>query len=322
MLEDDYDEDPLSYAYNVKEADNVVSEETSEISVQQDSDSDYIIDECDVKIIRKSKSDDKISNIWSSTKSSDGLGTQMVSIEESLHLSMDKGSHLILGPFGARRTCYHYRPQVKRCVTSLFRTSLKKVLPSSFYCVKKQQPPSSDSSSSSFECQQLLPDNKTWSARKSSPSKRYGFSRTNHSHTLSKTCSKIDRSVPSRFGCLVHKKNVEWRASVHPCTYERILWRLPSSLWRQLALCLMHFEDDDALRLLTPVMYSLRQLSGLSESHMVYSASQDSYGVSESTWQDLVMALCMCCVLAFMFRVYEGMLSCVELVLNWILWWL
>lgn len=327
VFEDDYDEDPRFFANGVRETVGTISgEKLSETPEIEEANDRYIVSDNGEENSQGMEESigggpsDK-DNAGSAPKLKDGPVAQRVGTEESLHLSMDKGSRLILGPFGARRTCYHYRPQVKRCVTSLFRTPLRKVLPGSFCCVNKQQASYPNSSSISRVCKQSQPDHKKLYPRKSSCNKRFCISRTCHSHTSIKAHSRmLEGSVPHRFSCLMRKKNIHWKVSVHPHTYERILWRLPSSLWKQLELCLTHFEDDDALHFLTPVMYSLRRFSGLTGSRMVYSLSQDSYGVSERAWEDLVMALCMCCVLVFMYRVYGGVHDCVTGVLDWISW--
>ncbi|KAG7155446.1 kinesin-like protein KIF3B isoform X2 [Homarus americanus] len=328
VFEDDYDEDPRFFGSGIGETvgsdvgkmlpKRQVAKKVNDSHTESDdaTRNSQVVESC----IKKGYSciQDEVST---PEKSRSGSVAQLVSIEESLHLSMDKGSCLILGPFGARRTCYHYRPQVKRCVTSLFRTPLRKVLSSTFCCVNKQQASCPNSSSTNLVCQKTQPDYKRWCLRKSSSSKRYCLGRTCHSHTSMKSHSKmLERNVPYRFSCLLRKKNIQWKASMHPCTYERILWRLPSSLWKQLELCLIHFEDDNALQFLTPVMYSLRRFSGFPGSRMVYSLSRDSYGVSERAWEDLVMALCLCCVLAFICRVYAGVCGCVTETLDWISW--
>nr|XP_045581612.1 kinesin-like protein KIF3B isoform X1 [Procambarus clarkii]XP_045581613.1 kinesin-like protein KIF3B isoform X2 [Procambarus clarkii]XP_045581614.1 kinesin-like protein KIF3B isoform X1 [Procambarus clarkii] len=326
VFEDDYDEDPRFFGKIARKTVESVIDEDVPKKLENKKISNECVESKIVDIVSQSvdKNNEKghncLTNYSTPRELKRGSEAQLVSIEESLHLSMDKGSSLIFGPFGARRTCYHYRPQVKRCVTSLFKTPLRKVLPGSLSCVCKQQASFLDSSSTSLVCQKTQPDHKRSYPRKSL-SKMHYFGRTYHSHTSIKVNSRMfEGNIAHRFSCLMRKKNIEWKTSMHPCTYERILWRLPSSLWKQLQLCLIDFEDDDALHFLTPVMYSLRRFSGLSGSRMVYSLSRDSYGVSERAWEDLVMALCLCCVLVFICRVYGGVRGCVTEVLDWISW--
>ena len=97
------------------------------------------------------------------------------------------------------------------------------------------------------------------------------------------------------------------RDTLPPRSYERVLWRLTPHLWRRLELCLAQRGDTDTLSVLTPVMYSLRRLRGMAPGRLVYSPSGDSYGDTEREREDLVCAVCICCVALFLCRVWEGM---------------
>lgn len=132
VFEDDYDEDPRYFGKGVGET--VVSgscKVTPKKSVTQKGEGAVVNKISHIREEGLENGHNCIENNSSPKKLISGSEAQLVGIEESLHLSMDNGSCLIFGPFGARRTCYHYRPQVKRCVTSLFKTYLRKVLPGS-----------------------------------------------------------------------------------------------------------------------------------------------------------------------------------------------
>lgn len=314
VFEDDYDEDPRYFGKGVGET--VVSgscKVTPKKSVTQKGEGAVVNKISHIREEGLENGHNCIENNSSPKKLISGSEAQLVGIEESLHLSMDNGSCLIFGPFGARRTCYHYRPQVKRCVTSLFKTYLRKVLPGSSCRNCKQLASYPYSLSTNLVCQKKTHHKKCY-PRKSLSHKRYYLR-----HTSTRTHSQMfEGNIPCAFSSLIRRENIEWKASMHPFTYERILWRLPSSLWKQLELCLIDFEDDNALHFVTPVMYSLRRYNGLSRSRMVYSLSRDSYGVSERAWEDLVMAMCLCCILVFICRVYGGVHGCVTEILDWI----
>lgn len=320
MVQDDYDEDPGFYSTTMQARIQRVS---SRIQLVEDNaeKTEEIFESCNHSFIGSESDLSRVSS--SSEKWKAFPEAQLLDIEESSEYNSKKGTRIILGPFGARRTCYHYRPQVKRCVTSPFyRTSFRKVLLSyNNCCNEKQQINCPRSSSVSLVCcEQIQPIYRRWCPKLPYASKKCCLHQFCHHHFSTKSTSRVQvGSVTHRFSYLTRKKKIEWRASMRPCTYERVMWRLPSSLWKQLALCLVHFEEVD-MNFLTPVMFSLRRFSGLSDSRMVYSLSRDSYGVSERAWEDFVMALCLCCVLVFMYRVYGGVHGCVSEVLDWITW--
>ncbi|XP_066968365.1 kinesin-like protein KIF3B isoform X1 [Macrobrachium rosenbergii] len=324
MHQDDYDEDPCYYSMTPQERmyQDSSFRESREHTDTEDANSNGL-KKCSV--ISHSRNPSVSSRVSSSSEKSKGFSeAQLVDVEEFSVFNSQKGTRLILGPFGARRTCYHYRPQVKRCLTTVFKTSFRKVLLSCSCCSENQRVPVNcpHSSSRTLVCSEHVNSvNKKSCPKLSHTSKKCCLNRFCHHHVLTKSVSRLQMgSVTQKFSCLTRKKRLQWRATMRPCVYERVLWRLPSSLWKQLTLCLLNFKDDDLLHFLTPVMFSLRRFSGLSESRMVYSLSRDSYGVTERAWEDLVTALCLCCVLMFMYRVYGGIYGCLSEVMDWISW--
>nr|XP_027224336.1 kinesin-II 95 kDa subunit-like [Penaeus vannamei]XP_027224340.1 kinesin-II 95 kDa subunit-like [Penaeus vannamei] len=317
MLEDDYDEDPSYFPCRTRDSRGKYSRPNQKTGSQVDVREGLNEREEGKSSLENSTAESHQLEATSESQREFSAQKQM-SLEESLVLGLEKGTQLVLGPFGARRTCYHYRPQVKRCLTSLSRSKPRKVLLNSHCCVDKQDTSCSYSSSLSHLCQQSQPDHRRLCPRKSSASKSDFLHRIWCYHMSRSSVKVSGGSLSQRFSCLLHKKRIDWRSSMHPCTYERIMWRLPSSQWKQLALCLIHFEGDDTLRFLTPVMFSLRKFRNMSESRMVYSLSMDSYGVSERAWEDMVSALCLCCVLVFIYRVYVGVCGCLSEVMDWI----
>lgn len=317
MLDDDYDEDPSYFPCRTRVSRRKYSQPDQKLESTVDLKEDLDKREEDKSSLGNGPAESYQSEVTSESQREFSPQKQM-SLEESLVLGLEKGTQFVLGPFGARRTCYHYRPQVKRCLTSLNRSKPRKVLLNSHCCVDKQDTSCSYSSSLSHLCQQSQPDHRRLCPRRSSASKSDFLHRIWCCHTSRSSVKGSGGSLSQRFSCLLHKKRIDWRSSMHPCTYERIMWRLPSSQWKQLALCLIHFEGDDTLRFLTPVMFSLRKFRNMSESRMVYSLSMDSYGVSERAWEDMVSALCLCCVLVFIYRVYVGICGCLSEVMDWI----
>lgn len=322
-LQDDYDDDPMFF-------DDSSRDETHSCDTQRKSCSESEAEsEGNVEEKSVESSEDEVNQCGmvgsnscrdSPMSTPDRLkpisGVQLISIEESLHQSMDKGSPFIQGPFGARRICYHCRPQVKRCATSWCRYHSRRVLPATSISVYHQSTHSNTSSSINPEL-----SHKFTHALKSLSSRRHSLSKACSSFTYSRACSRIlEGNIPHRFSCLTRKKNIEWKAPRHPCTYERVLWRLPSPIWRQLELCLTYIEDKDTLHFLTPVMYSLRRFTGMSGSRLAYSLSRDSYGVTERAGEDLVTAMCLCCVLLFLCRLYQGFNGCLAHLLHAISW--
>ncbi|KAK4295819.1 hypothetical protein Pmani_031640 [Petrolisthes manimaculis] len=325
-LQDDYDDDPMFFGANFR--DDMHSSDTggeSQSETEAESEGNFEAETVESNEDRVILCDIERNNSYRDSPMStpDRLkpnsGVQLISIEESLHQSMDKGSPYIQGPFGARRICYHCRPQVKRCATSWCRNHFRRVLPTTSNYIYHQST-HSNTSSLSPECQQAL-SHKFTHALKSLSNRRHGLSKACCSYTYGRACSRIfEGNIPRRFSCLTRKKIIEWKAPRHPCTYERVIWRLPSPLWRQLELCLTYIEDKDALHFLTPVMYSLRRFTGMSGSRLAYALSRDSYGVTERAWDDLVTALCLCCVLLFLCRLYQGFHGCLAHLIHAISW--
>lgn len=237
------------------------------------------------------------------------LGTATVSLEASLEVHEAVGGccRLLVGPFGARRTCYHCRPQVKRClaVASLRQHSSHPISPSSSSCCGRWRSPhlphkASSSSLPSFSSLPPASPSSLW--RKSIPL----HPKPPHMQDL-----------PRSFSSLLRRGCTSRRATLPPRCYERVLWRLTPALWRRLELCLAQLGDKDTHSILTPVMYSLRRLQGMAPKRLVYSPSGDSYGDAEREREDLVCAVCICCVALFVCRLWEGVYGLLAEILGW-----
>ena len=244
------------------------------------------------------------------------LGIATVSLEASLEVQGSVGGccRLVVGPFGARRTCYHCRPQVKRCVAVAASVHHSCPPPSSFYSSSSlcgrwrisRLPHRYPTSYSSYILPSSLPP--TSHTRRKSKCVSY------HPRTL---YPSLHPDLPKRFSCVLRRGCMVRRDTLPPRNYERVLWRLTPHLWRRLELCLSQLGDSDTLSIFTPVMYSLRRLQGVAPGRLVYSPSGDSYGVSEREREDLVCAVCVCCVALFVCRLYEGLSELLTEIFGW-----
>jgi len=205
--------------------------------------------------------------------------------------------NVIVGPFGVCRTCYHYKPQVKRCATkALFR----KPNIGSFYVTKKEKINFLSHSSSYLSCKTL---NDCSNISKNS------LYKIDNRKLQKNHWRRFGGNVPCRFSSLVHKKKVLWNSSLHPFMYERIFWRLPCPIWRQIVNLLTNINDEK-ITSLNPVMFSMNQISSqlsVSNSEMAYSLSQDSYGDTDMLKADACLGLCIGCLLVFLHRVLRGL---------------
>lgn len=259
----------------------------------------------------------------------EGLGAATVSLEASLEVHEAVGGccRLLMGPFGARRTCYHCRPQVKRClaVASLRQHSCHPNASSSSSCCGRWRSPhlpqrhlSSFSSCARWRMSHLPHKASSSSSSPSSSS----LPPASSSHTRRKSISLHPRpphtpDLPRSFSSLLRRGLTARRDTLPPRCYERVLWRLTPALWRRLELCLLQLGDTDTHSILTPVMYSLRRLQGMPSKRLVYSPSGDSYGDAEREREDLVCAVCICCVALFVCRLWEGLYGLLAEVLGW-----
>ncbi|MPC08604.1 hypothetical protein E2C01_001193 [Portunus trituberculatus] len=228
----------------------------------------------------------------------EGLGIGTVSLEASLEVQEAVGGccRLLVGPFGARRTCYHCRPQVKRCAAAAASPHHSCPAPPSLLpCARWRTSRLTHRYPTSCMLSSLHPTSPSHTRRKST-----------FSH-LKLSRSPFTPDLPRSFGCLLRRGCTARRDTLPPRNYERVLWRLTPHLWRRLELCLAQLGDTDTLSVLTPVMYSLRRLQGMAPGRLVYSPSGDSYGDTEREREDLVCAVCICCVALFLCRVWEGM---------------
>lgn len=81
-------------------------------------------------------------------------------------------------------------------------------------------------------------------------------------------------------------------------------------------MCLSQLTNTETHSILTPVMYSLRRLQGMAPRRLVYSPSGDSYGDAERERDDLVCAVCICCVALFVCRLWEGLCGLLDEILG------
>lgn len=265
--------------------------------------------------------------------SSDALMEDLVPVTMSLEASLEVHEAIggccrfLMGPFGARRTCYHCRPQVKRC--------LAVASPRQYLC----HPNTNSSSSccgrwkSPHLPQRYLPSFSScgrWRMFHLPHKASSSFSLLSSSSLTSVSLSHVRRKslsfhprpphtpdLPRSFSSLLKRVCTSRRDTLPPRCYERVLWRLTPALWRRLELCLTQLGDTDTHNLLTPVMYSLRRLQGMAPRRLVYSPSGDSYGDAEREREDLVCAVCICCVALFICRLWEGVYGLVAEILGW-----
>ena len=213
-----------------------------------------------------------------------------------------------VGTFGVRRTCYHYKPQVKRCTVyrnfshyPLFPYSEKW---HSHKCLSKIQ---SIRKNLSLKLSSIVYHRR--SVHKILLQSNNLVSKAYCSRF--KSLAKRIRAPYTGYSTLLHKhiQHVSQKNSTHK-SYERIMWRVSPSQLERITTILMHYNDSDTLLNLTPVSYSLSCLGTHGDYQIVYSQIQDSYGASEGDREEWVIVICLCCLLMFVHRILESLHDC------------
>ena len=231
------------------------------------------------------------------------------------------------GVFRARRTCYHYKPQVKRC------SSLKKTFPSILFSLKKTNPQrvckcfSQSINIDAEAVDQLYPKSSHFLKNCFDHSSNPNFSSwTNYKKIKNKHKEYLQfRYLRNVKICCTRMKSLTKRVRTQHNGYcsilnnERVFWRVSNKQLEKIMLFLIHYNDSNTLENTTPVSYSIHCLASLFKNKQTsyfdnsilascnyYHQLNDEFSTQE--W--IVICVCLFCLIMFINRIFEGLMSC------------